>query len=88
MRFRAKLYRYPGPGGWVFAVIPKKHTPKATQPWGRTPVTATVDGHTWKTSVWKSKTHGCLLAVPKKLRGGKDDGDTVSVELALVTSRR
>jgi hypothetical protein len=81
VRFKAKLWRYPGVAGWTFAVIPKKHAPPATHPWGRTPVRATVDGHTWETSVWRDRKHGTLLAVPKRYRGAKDDGDTVSVEL-------
>lgn len=42
---------------------------------------ASVDGVTWETSVWRDKKHGCLLPVPKKIRGDKGDGDVVSVEL-------
>lgn len=32
------------------------------------------------TSVWRDKTHGTLL-VPKKIRGGKEGGDSVVVTL-------
>ena len=81
MRFQAKLFRYPGPGGWTFAIIPKKHAPPVTRGWGRTPVVAIVDGKKWETSVWRDKKHGTLLPVPKKLRGEKGDGDFVQVEL-------
>jgi len=49
--FRSRLFKYPGPGGWTFARVPPRHAPPATHPWGRTPVDATVDGHTWATSV-------------------------------------
>ena len=80
-KFRAKLWRYPGPGGWHFATVPEKYAPLATHGWGRTPVLATVDGHQWKTSVWREKTGRTLLAVPKKVRGEKGHGDTVTVEL-------
>jgi hypothetical protein len=80
--FRARLFRYPGPGGWTFAVVPAKHAPPATHPWGRTPVRASVDGHSWPTSVWRDKQHGTLLPVPKRFLGEKGDGDLVSVELA------
>ena len=46
---------------------------------------ATVDGHTWTTSVWRAKEgDGSLLAVPKKIRGTKRDGDSVRVTLELV----
>lgn len=81
--FRAKLFRYRGPGGWHFAPVPKAYAPPVTHGWGRTPVRATVDGHTWDTSVWwDTKSGKTLLAVPKKVRGGKGDGDIVHVSLA------
>jgi hypothetical protein len=79
--FETTLMRYPGPGGWTFALVPDEHAPPVTAGWGRTPVTATVDGKTWETSVWRDKTHGTLLPVPKQIRGGKGDGDTVTVEI-------
>ena len=79
--FRAILFRYPGPGGWTFARVPEQHAPPATHAWGRTPVEATVDGHTWPTSVWRDRAHGTLLPVPKRLLGHKGDGDTVAVSL-------
>ena len=83
--FTARLFRYKGKGAWHFAAIPKRHAPKPTHPWGRTPVVATVDGHTWTTSVWTAKNgSGSLLAVPKKIRGAKGDGDTVRVQLQRV----
>ena len=81
MKFKAKLFRYSGPGGWTFAPVPEKHAPPVTESWGRTPVRATVDGQTWQTSVWRDKRYGTLLPVPKKIRGNKQDGDVVSVEL-------
>jgi hypothetical protein len=80
--FESTLFRYPGPGGWTFAPVPDEHAPPVTAGWGRTPVRATVDGRAWDTSVWRDKTYGTLLAVPKKLRGGKDAGDVVTVSLA------
>lgn len=82
-RFKARLFRYPGPGGWTFAVVPAKHAPPATHAWGRTPVVASVDGTRWETSVWRDAKRGTLLPVPKRVRGGKGDGDVVLVELAL-----
>jgi hypothetical protein len=81
--FRSKLFRYPGKGGWHFAPVPEKYAPPVTHSWGRTPVDATVDGHRWKTSVWREKSGRTLLAVPKVARGAKGDGDTVRVELTF-----
>ena len=81
-RFTGILFRHPGPGGWHFAAVPERLTPPVTHGWGRTPVRATVDGRTWDTSVWKDTGSGkTLLAVPKKIRGAKGDGDVVAVEL-------
>lgn len=83
--FTASLMRYGGTGGWLFATVPADLAPPVTHAWGRTPVVATVDGHTWKTSVWHTKEGSTLLAVPKKVRGAKDHGDrvTVRIEFAL-----
>lgn len=79
--FVSTLWQYPGDGGWVFAPVPDDCAPPATHAWGRTPVRATVDGHTWKTSVWRGKDGRTLLALPKKVRGGKVAGDRVHVRL-------
>jgi hypothetical protein len=82
VRFKSKLFRVPGKGGWVFAPVPAKFAPTATHAWGRTPVRATVDGQTWNTSIWRSKDGRTLLAIPKGIRGAKDDGDWVVVGLS------
>ena len=82
--FRAKIWRYPGKGGWHFVTLPERLAPAVTHRWGRTPVRATVDGHTWKTSVWRDKRKRSLLAVPKVARGTKGDGDTVSVSIEFL----
>lgn len=79
--FTAELFRYPGKGGWVFAPVPERYAPPVTHPWGRTPVRATVDGHTWDTSVWRGKDGRTLLAVPKSARGAKGHADKVKVRL-------
>jgi len=83
--FTAELFQYRGRSRWIFATIPTRHAPPATHPWGRTPVVATVDGHTWKTSVWRAKNgDGSLLAVPKRIRGAKGHGDSVRVRIEVV----
>lgn len=82
--FETTLFRAPGKGGWHFAVVPRDLAPKATRPWGRTPVVATVDDQTWSTSVWvDTKSRRSLLAVPKARRGRKSDGDAVIVTLVV-----
>ena len=80
--FTARLFKYPGKGGWHFAPLPAAKTPPVTHGWGRTPVRATVDGTTWETSVWRDRASDrTLLAVPKRVRGLKGDGDRVRVIL-------
>jgi hypothetical protein len=79
--FNAVLFKWPGAGGWHFAPVPEKYSPPVTHAWGRTPVRATVNGHTWDTSVWRGKDGRTLLAVPKKVRGALGDGDRVRVRL-------
>ena len=81
MTWKAKLFKYPGPGGWTFVRVPEKYAPPVSHGWGRTPVIASVDGHQWETSVWRDKKVATLLPVPKRIRGTKKDGDLVEVEL-------
>lgn len=83
--FTAKLWRYPGKGGWHFVTLPDKYAPPVTHGWGRTPVVAVVDGHEWKTSVWRGKDKRSLLAIPKNVRGAKRDGDRVKVSLTFAS---
>ena len=85
--FTARLWRYPGPGGWVFVHVPSKYAPPVTSGFGRTPVRAIVDGTEWSTSTWRDRKHGVLLAVPKRVRGKKGAGDEVKVTIALDTER-
>ena len=81
--FSGKMFRYPGAGGWVFVTVPDRLAPPVTHGWGRTPVQATVDAYEWKTSVWRGKDGRTLLAVPKRARGTKGDGDPVRVRIVF-----
>ncbi len=83
-RFSAVLSTGKEKGAWTFLTVPAEYAPSKTYGWGRTPVNATVDGRRWQTSVWKDTKSGTtLLAVPKKIRAGKGDGDTVEVTIQL-----
>jgi hypothetical protein len=79
--FTAELFQHPGQGGWIFAPVPDRYAPPVTHRWGRTPVHATVDGHSWDTSVWRDKSGRTLLAVPKWVRGTKGHADKVRVRI-------
>jgi Domain of unknown function (DUF1905) len=85
--FEAGLRRWTGPSAWVFVPVPADHAPPKAGPFGRVPVVATVDGHSWRTSVWRDQSAGWLLPVPAAIRRGKDDGDVVTVELEVDMSR-
>jgi hypothetical protein len=82
--FVTTMIRYPGKGGWTFAVIPKECAPPVTRPWGRTPVHATLNGIRWSTSVWRDRnTGGALLPVPKRIREALQAAEKVTVELTF-----
>ncbi len=86
--FDVTLIRWSGAGGWVFAPVPQAYAPDAAGPFGRVPVTATVDGRTWSTSLWRDRRAGWLLPVPARIRAGKDDGDRVTVTVEVDPTRR
>jgi hypothetical protein len=79
--FTATLFRYPGQGGWTFAEVPEELAPPVTHGWGRTPVTATLDGVSWETSVWRGKDGKTLLSLPKNVRGTLEDGDVATISI-------
>ena len=80
--FTAELFRWSeGKGAWYFVRVPERLGPSSTLGWGRAPVSATIDGKTWATSVWREKSGRVLLAVPKHIRGTKDAGARVRVTL-------
>ncbi|MFC6285707.1 DUF1905 domain-containing protein [Nocardioides sp. GCM10027113] len=87
MEFTATLVRWTGEAAWVFAPVPEEHAPEQAGPFGRVPVTAVVDGRSWSTSVWRDTKAGWLLPVPARIRGGKDDGDEVTVSIEVDPSR-
>lgn len=79
--FKAELFRVGEPGGWYFVRIPDDHAPDEAGAWGRSPILATVEGQRWTTSAWRDTQRGWLLAVPKRIRGSLEEGDTVHVEI-------
>ncbi len=79
--FTGVLFRVDGPGGWTFVEVPAELAPDEVGAWGRTPVTATVDGASWDTSVWTERGGRVLLAIPKRRRAGKEAGAAVTVTL-------
>lgn len=85
VEFSAVLFQVEGKGGWTFAPVPEECAPSVTEAWGRASVEATVDGRSWRTSVWRERSGRTLLPVPRAIRAGKGDGDTVQVRLRYPT---
>jgi hypothetical protein len=81
-RFSAVPFRYNGPGGWTFVEVPDEAAPARAGAWGRAPVRAHVNGHTWDTSVWRDTRRGWMLPLPAKVRKGLTAGEPVEVELS------
>ncbi len=82
-RFKATLKRMPGKGGWTYVNVPTTLRPPITRGWGRTPVRASIDGVEWDTSVWRSKTGEGFLPVPKRIRGGQEEGARVAIAFSF-----
>lgn len=64
---------------WRVASLPTHFEIEAVQPFGRTPVIATLGGKEWATSLWTQKNGETMIAVPKKVRGTLDKGDEVEI---------
>lgn len=90
LTFSAKVWVYPGIGGWHFVYVPKSdaatirsYNPKRVG-FGFVPVTATVGKTTWKTSLFPSKQEGTyLLAIKHAVRKKEQifDHDTIDVSI-------
>ena len=82
IHFTGPLWRSSGEGGCTFVDVPDHAAPDAAGLWGRIPIRATVDGHAWYTSVWRSRGGLVLSVVAKPMRSAKMSGDDPHVELA------
>jgi len=88
------LWLWPGQGGsWHFITIPdeesgeiRAHGLLSRGGFGGVKVQATINGVTWRTSVFPMKSGGYILPVKKDVRrkAGIAAGDEVTVELKLL----
>jgi hypothetical protein len=91
LTMRAKLWLYPGVGGWHFITLPKKHAAaikRLSGPrrhgWGAVRVIATIGWSTWKTSIFpEQKSSSYVLPVKVKVRKAEHigDGDLVTLRI-------
>lgn len=91
--FTATLWRWEAPDAWRFVTVPVDHADAirlgAGPPrgFGSVRVEATVDGTTWRTSVFPDSHRGTyVLPIKKAVRQAEDldDGDPVTVTLHLL----
>jgi hypothetical protein len=90
----APLWLWTGEGGsWHFITIPEEQSAELRAEgfarrggFGSVKVEATINGVTWRTSVFPQKSGGYILPVKAKVRrdAGISAGDTVTVRLDLV----
>lgn len=74
--FKAKVWQYESPGGWVFVSLPvdisgeiRTHLKSQEEGWGRMQAKAAVNGIEWNTAIWfdtKRKTY--LLPIKADIR--------------------
>lgn len=90
---RAKLWVYPGAGGWHFLTLPPRLGKELRaifaderRGWGSLPVRATLGATTWKTSIFpEAKSKSYLLPVKAHVRRaeGVAAGDVVTLALEV-----
>ena len=81
--FTAKLWRWPSPKGILMLTVPVESELPIMGPFGRTPVTATVLGKSWRTSTFHTREHGTILLMPKKVVQKRGEGEAVEVRIEL-----
>ncbi len=94
LKFRSRLWLYPGPGGWHFITLPTRGVgrirslAKTGRPgWGAVPVNATIGKSAWKTSIFPDrKSNSYLLPVKAEVRKreGIGDGDMISLTIEVL----
>src|SRR5437868_14629956 len=92
-KVRAKVWIYPGKGGWHFATLPRKQSAEIrarfaanAKGWGSLPVTVRVGRTEWMTSLFPEKESSCyLFAIKAEIRKKEQisAGDTVTAAVRL-----
>ncbi|BCM18521.1 DUF1905 domain-containing protein [Mesorhizobium sp. J8] len=90
---RAKIWVYPGKGGWHFVTLPtdvaariKEAMAGLARPWGSLGVTASIGKTRWQTSLFPDRASGSLLLplkAPVRLREGLKAGDTPTLTIEV-----
>jgi hypothetical protein len=93
LAFRGELWWWRGPAPYHFVTVPEAESGMidavlelVTYGWGMVPVTATISGTEWTTSLWP-KDERYLLPVKNAVRAAErlELGDVVEVKLSITT---
>ena len=89
--FKAKVWKYNGPNGWIFVSLPVAFSKeiraaygKEEEGWGRLKATAKIGDSEWKTAIWfdtKQQTYLLPLKAEVRMKEGVEEGDTVDVRI-------
>jgi hypothetical protein len=92
-RIRARVWRYPGKGGWHFATLPAKPSAEIkarfgteARGWGSLPVRVRIGKTEWSTSLFPERKSSCyLFAIKAEVRKqeGITEGDSVVARIQL-----
>ncbi len=92
-RFRGKIWKYRGKGGWTFITLPKTLSQKirkshslGEREWGRMPALAGIGKSTWNTAIWFDTKVGAYLLPVKGVIRRKENlpvGKLTTVKLEI-----
>ena len=90
---RAKVWVYPGKGGWHFVTLPRKQSAEIrarfganARGWGSLPITVRVGNTEWATSLFPEKKSSCyLFAIKAEIRKQEEisAGDTIAASIRI-----
>lgn len=93
-RIRAKVWRYPGKGGWHFATLPAKPSAEIrarfgadARRWGSLPASIRVGKTEWSTSLFPERKSSCyLFAIKAEVRKKEDitAGDLIAATVKVL----
>ena len=69
--FEGVIQKFPGPAGWVYLPVPKKHTKKLKErrrSWGMYPITVSIGNASWKTKLMTKKGGDFFIALKSAVR--------------------
>lgn len=86
--FIGTVQKFPGPGGWVYVLVPKKFTEelkKRRHAWGMYPITVHVDETSWNTKLMMKNGGDFFVALKATIRNKEKIvvGDRIPVAFRL-----